>query len=74
MNRTARRETQCRQAVHKLIISLHSERYRRSGLLIHLQNSYAPRSKQRTGRREAQRRQPVNKVKKTLCTYFYYSA
>jgi hypothetical protein len=33
-------------------------------MLIHWQNSYAPRGKQRTGRREAQSREPVNKVKK----------
>jgi hypothetical protein len=32
-------------------------------MLIHLQNSYALRGKQRTGRREAQSREPVNKVK-----------
>jgi hypothetical protein len=35
MNRTALRETKCRQAVHKLITSLHSESYRLSGMLIH---------------------------------------
>jgi hypothetical protein len=33
-------------------------------MLIHRQNSYAPRSKQRSCRREAQSREPVNKVKK----------
>jgi hypothetical protein len=33
-------------------------------MLIHRQNSFAPRSKQRTGSREAQSRDPVNKVKK----------
>jgi hypothetical protein len=65
MNHTARRETEYRQAVHKLITSLHSKRYRPSGMLIHRQNLYAPRSKWRTGRRE-----PVNKVKKkTLCIF-----
>jgi hypothetical protein len=32
-------------------------------MLIHRQNSYAPRGKQRTVRREAQSREPVNKVK-----------
>jgi hypothetical protein len=32
-------------------------------MLIHRQNSYAPCGKQRTGRREAQSREPVNKVK-----------
>jgi hypothetical protein len=68
MNHTARRKTQCRQAVHKLITSLHSKRYRPSGMLIHRQNLYVPRSKRRTRRREAQSREPVNKVKKeTLC-------
>jgi hypothetical protein len=35
-------------------------------MLIYLQNSYAPRGKQRTGRRGAQSREQVNKVKK-LC-------
>jgi hypothetical protein len=40
-------------------------------MLIHRQNSYAPRSKQRTGRREAHSRKPANKVKKlpVLCHY-----
>jgi hypothetical protein len=33
-------------------------------MLIHQQNSYAPRGTQRTGRGEAQSREPVNKVKK----------
>jgi hypothetical protein len=33
-------------------------------MLIHRQNSYAPRGKQLTGRREAQSREPVNRVKK----------
>jgi hypothetical protein len=37
MNRTARCETQCREAVYKLITSIHSKRY----WLIHRQNSYA---------------------------------
>jgi hypothetical protein len=60
-NSTARRETQRRQAVHKLITSIHSKRYRPSGMLINRQNSYAPRGKRRTGRRE-----PLNKVRK-LC-------
>jgi hypothetical protein len=32
-------------------------------MLIHPQNSYAPRGKQRTGRGEAQNHEPVNKVK-----------
>jgi hypothetical protein len=67
MNRTPRRETRCRQAIRKLITSLHSKRYRPSKMLIHRQNSYAPSGKQRTGRREAQSREPANKLKKTLC-------
>jgi hypothetical protein len=33
-------------------------------MLIHRQNSYAPRGKQHTGHREAQSREPFNKVKK----------
>jgi hypothetical protein len=33
-------------------------------MLIHWQNLYAPRSKRRTGRREAQSREPVSKIKK----------
>jgi hypothetical protein len=33
---------------------------------IHRQNSNAPRSKQRTGSREAQSREPANKVKNSL--------
>jgi hypothetical protein len=45
---------------HKLIISLHSESFRPSGMLIHRQNSYAPSGKQRTGRRGTQSREPVN--------------
>jgi hypothetical protein len=63
MNRTARRETKYRQAVHKLINSLHSKRYWPSGILIYRQNSYAPRGKPHTGRRETQSREPVNKVR-----------
>jgi hypothetical protein len=35
-------------------------------MLIHGQNSYAPHGKKRTGRREGQSREPVNKVIK-LC-------
>jgi hypothetical protein len=64
MNRIARREIKCRQAVQKLIISLHSKRYGPSGMLIHRQISYTPCGKQRTGRREAQCREPVKKNKK----------
>jgi hypothetical protein len=33
---------------------LHSERYRLSGMLIHRQNSYAPRGRQCTGRLKAE--------------------
>jgi hypothetical protein len=36
-------------------------------MLIHWQNSYAPRGKQRSGRREARSGKLVNKVKKDLC-------
>jgi hypothetical protein len=39
MNRTAYREIKCRQAVHKLITSLHSKSFRSSGILIRRQNS-----------------------------------
>jgi hypothetical protein len=43
-------------------------------MLIHPQNSYAPLSKQRTGRREAQGREPDNKggkkkKEKRLCEF-----
>jgi hypothetical protein len=46
----------------KLITSFHSKRYRPSGMVIHRQNSYAPRGKQRTGRLEEQSSEPVNRV------------
>jgi hypothetical protein len=59
MNRTALRETYCRQAVHKVS----SKFYRPSDILIHRQNSYTLRSRRCTGRREAQSRVPVNKGK-----------
>jgi hypothetical protein len=59
MNRTARRETKCHQAVYKLITSLHSKRYR----LIHWQNSYAHRGRSCTGRHEAQSCELVNLLK-----------
>jgi hypothetical protein len=36
-------------------------------MLIHRKYSYTLRAKQRTGRREAQSREPVNKIRKTLC-------
>jgi hypothetical protein len=53
----------------QVIYFFHSKRYRPSGMLIHRQNSCAPRGKQRTRRREAQSREPVNKVK-NLFVYF----
>jgi hypothetical protein len=56
-----------RQAIHKLITSLHSKRYRPSGMLIHQQNSYAPQNKRRTGHHEVQSHELVNKDKK-LCS------
>jgi hypothetical protein len=37
-------------------------------MLIHRQNSYAPRVKQRTGRREAQSREPGLYSKNIPCT------
>jgi hypothetical protein len=42
-------------------------------MLIKRQNSHAPRCKQRTGRRETQSREPVNRVKKrtSLCLYVH---
>jgi hypothetical protein len=70
MNRTVRRETKCRQAVHKLITSLQSIRYLPPGMVIHRQNSYSPRGKQSTGGCEAQSRETVNKVKKN-CTILF---
>jgi hypothetical protein len=39
---------------HLLLFVVHSERYRPTGMLIHRQNSYAPRTS---------RREPVNKGK-----------
>jgi hypothetical protein len=40
------------------------KRYRPSGMLIHgKENSFAHRSKQRSGCREAQSREPLNKIK-----------
>jgi hypothetical protein len=47
----------------KLITFLNSECYWPSGILIYLQSSYAPRSWQCTGHREAQSHEPVNKGK-----------
>jgi hypothetical protein len=66
MNRTARRETKCCQAVHKLILSLNSKSCQPSGILIHRQNSYAPGRRRRTFRRKTRSREPVNKFKKIL--------
>jgi hypothetical protein len=66
MNRTDRGETQCRQAVHKLITSFHSKRYLPWGMLIHRQNSYTPCDKQRTGLREGLSREPANKFKNAM--------
>jgi hypothetical protein len=37
MNRTTSREIYCREVAGKLITSLHSKRYRPSGMLIHWQ-------------------------------------
>jgi hypothetical protein len=64
MNGTTYHGTSCCQVVHKLITSLHSKCYQPSGMLIHRQNLYVPRSKQCTGCYEAQSHEPVNKVKK----------
>jgi hypothetical protein len=47
----------------RLIASLLSERYRPSDINIHRENSYAPSSQRRTGRRKAHSREPVNKIK-----------
>jgi hypothetical protein len=62
MNHTARHETCC-YMVHKIITSLNSKHYQPSGMLIHWQNSYAPRKKQWTGRHETQSCEPINRVK-----------
>jgi hypothetical protein len=64
MDLTVHRETYCRQVAHKLITFLHSKLYRPSGTQIHRQNLYAPRSKRRPGRHEAQSREPFTEVKK----------
>jgi hypothetical protein len=48
---------------HQLVtITALNSKHGPSGILIHQQNSYSPRSKRRTGRREAQSRELVNKV------------
>jgi hypothetical protein len=54
-----------------LITSFDCKRNRPPGLLIHQQNSQAARSKRRSRRCEAQRREPVNKFKKLLYIYLY---
>jgi hypothetical protein len=38
-------------------------------MLIHRQNSYAPRCRWSIGRREAQSGEPVNTLKKTFCIF-----
>jgi hypothetical protein len=40
-------------------------------MLIHLQNSHAPRGRRCTGRHEAQSRELVMRVKKRLCIYLW---
>jgi hypothetical protein len=72
MNRTARRETKCRQAVHKVNNFLPFKRYWPSGILVHRQNSFAPLSRRRTGRREAQSHDPVNEVKPPYIYIYIY--
>jgi hypothetical protein len=47
----------------KLIMSFNSNRYWPSGILIHQQNLYVPRSQWHTSHREAQSRKLVSKVK-----------
>jgi hypothetical protein len=50
----------------KFITSINCKSYRPSGMLIHRQNSYAPRSRLCAGPRESQNREPVNKGKNLL--------
>jgi hypothetical protein len=57
MNRTARHETLYVKRYTKSVTYFNYKRYRPSGILIHRQNSYAPRSWRCTGRREAQSRE-----------------
>jgi hypothetical protein len=57
MNRTARRVTKYCVEVYKLIVFLPSS------MLSHRQNSRAQRSRQWTGRGEAQSRELVNSIK-----------
>jgi hypothetical protein len=47
---------------------MQSERYRPSGILIHRQNLYVPRSKRLTGRREAQSLGNGQQSENTPCT------
>jgi hypothetical protein len=63
MNRTARHITKYCVEVYKLIIFLHSKRYRPSSMLSHRQNSRALRGRRCTGRGEAQSRELVNTFK-----------
>jgi hypothetical protein len=66
MNRSSRRQTQCRQEVHT-VTYLNSKHYRPSGIPIHRQNSYRPRSQRCTDRRrEAHSREPANKRRNLL--------
>jgi hypothetical protein len=64
---TAHCVTKYRQAVHKLITSLHSKCYWLSGMLIHQQNSYAPHSEWHTGCRGAQSHVPGPHTKNPPC-------
>jgi hypothetical protein len=43
-----------------------SKCYRPSGMLIHLQNEYDPNSQRSTNHREAQIREPTNKLESSL--------
>jgi hypothetical protein len=58
MNRAAHLKHNAITRPTKLITSLHSKHHKPLNILIHLQNSYAPRSRRCTGRRV-----PVNKGK-----------
>jgi hypothetical protein len=57
----------CRDKYAKVRTSLNSECYRPSDMLIHRQNSYAPRGKWHTGRREAQNRGTGQQSKSPPC-------
>jgi hypothetical protein len=63
MNRTARCVRQYCVMVYKLIIFLHSKRYRPSSMLSLRQNSHASRGRKRTCPREAQSRECVKFTK-----------